>query len=59
MSRIEGIVEDFNQETVLEGLMALKRSLDEQRRQIAEIWEHNCSVAEPPQLKIWKQRFGD
>ncbi|KAJ6968066.1 serine/threonine-protein kinase BLUS1 [Populus alba] len=38
MSGIEGIVEDFNQERiVLEGLMALKRSLDEQRRQVASI----------------------
>jgi serine/threonine-protein kinase OSR1/STK39 len=37
MSGIEGIVEDFNQETVLEGIMALMRSLDEQRRQVARM----------------------
>ena len=37
MSGIEGIVENFNQEIVLEGLRALKRSLDEQRGQIARM----------------------
>ncbi|KAH8485646.1 hypothetical protein H0E87_027180 [Populus deltoides] len=37
MSGIEGIVEHFNQETMLEGIMALMRSLDEQRRQVARI----------------------
>ncbi|XP_011033352.1 PREDICTED: serine/threonine-protein kinase BLUS1-like [Populus euphratica] len=37
MSGIEGIVEDFNQVTVLEGLMASKRNLDEQRRQVARM----------------------